>query len=314
VSIRSAESKARLQSVLPPNGQRVQVLVGETTRAIEAADIVILACKPTQYREILSSPGVGTALAGKTLVSILGGVTESDLRAVLRDVKCEILRALPNLAALVGESTTIISEVSNAEALEAVRQLFLQVGTVHVLPVEKIETAAVITASGPAFFATILESFSQALISKGFDEATAQALAAGSMRSCSSLAIAGHSPSYITKQVATVGGSTEKGLEVLEILNVGSSVDQAINAIFEAAKNLGKPTAKSTSSGVAQAKAEAIPTSMNAAVLKGVRQIVVESRPVPVILNPGDMIVKIKFAGLCGRYAKFDSKSISCTF
>jgi pyrroline-5-carboxylate reductase len=280
--------------------------VGETTRAIQAADVVILGCKSTQYREILGSPGVATALANKILISLLGGVAESDLRASLGHVGCDIFRVLPNVAALVGDSITLISANPNPEASKTVCQLFLLVGIVHVVAAEKIEAAAVITASGPAFFASVLESVSQALVAKGFDEATAQTFAAGSMRSCSGLAIAGYSPSHIIKQVATVGGSTEKGLKVLEDLHVGTSIGQAIDATFEAAKKLGRPTPKSDPPHT-PATAETIPTSMSAVVLKAVREIAVERKPVPYILESTDMIVKIKFSGLCGSYVPTSS-------
>jgi pyrroline-5-carboxylate reductase len=276
--------------------------VGETTRVIQVADVVILGCKSTQYREI------ATALANKILISLLGGVAESDLRASLGHVGCDIFRVLPNVAALVGDSITLISANPNPEASKTACQLFLLVGIVHVVAAEKIEAAAVVTASGPAFFASVLESASRALVAKGFDEATAQTFAAGSMRSCSGLAIAGYSPSHIIKQVATVGGSTEKGLKVLEDLHVGTSIGQAIDATFEAAKKLGQPTPKfDPPPPHAPATAETIPTSMSAVVLKAVREIAVERKPVPYILESSDMIVKIKFSGLCGSYVPTSS-------
>jgi hypothetical protein len=41
-------------------------------------------------------------------------------------------------------------------------------------------------------------------------------------------------------------------------------------------------------------------TTMRAVVFKGVGKIVVEDRPVPKIENSGDVIVKVRFAGVCG--------------
>lgn len=43
------------------------------------------------------------------------------------------------------------------------------------------------------------------------------------------------------------------------------------------------------------------PSTMRAVVFKGVRQVVVEDRPVPTIQDPGDIIVKVKYTALCGR-------------
>jgi threonine dehydrogenase-like Zn-dependent dehydrogenase len=40
---------------------------------------------------------------------------------------------------------------------------------------------------------------------------------------------------------------------------------------------------------------------MRAVVLKGVKSVVVEDRPVPTIHDPRDVIVKVRYTALCGR-------------
>ena len=202
---------------------------------------------------------------------------------------------------------TLVSGES-ANARQTACELFRHVGSVHEVPSEKIEAAAVVTASGPALFAATLQSMSLALVAKGFDEDSARGFAAASMRSTAGLAVAGYPPEYIIKQVATVGGSTEKGLRVLEELGVGEGFGRAVDATFKAAKKLGavKPAAAvEDSEGLGvdlSAQVQEVPGLMRAVVLKGVRQIEVEDRPVPTIVDDGDMIVKVQLSGLCGRY------------
>ncbi|USP76434.1 alcohol dehydrogenase [Curvularia clavata] len=310
ITTRTAESKLRLSSILrasPTTNLQLHVL--ETASTIQAANTIVLGCKSSQYREILSTPGVRAALCGKTLISVLGGVTESDLCTALGgeegEAQCDIVRALPNVAALVGESATLVSGGS-ASARQTACELFQHVGSVHEVPPEKIEAAAVVTASGPAFFAAVLQSVSLALVAKGFDEDSARMFAAASMRSTAKLAVTGQTPEYIIKQVATVGGSTEKGLRLLEELGVREGFGRAVNATFEAAKKLGaiKPAAtveNGASVGVdLSGQAHVIPETMRAVVLKGVRQIEVEYRSVPMIVDDCDMIVKVQLSGLCG--------------
>lgn len=41
-------------------------------------------------------------------------------------------------------------------------------------------------------------------------------------------------------------------------------------------------------------------TTMRAVVFKGVGEITVEDRPVPQVTDPGDAIIKVRFAGVCG--------------
>ena len=89
---------------------------------------------------------------------------------------------------------------------------------------------------------------------------------------------------------------------------MGEGFGRAVDATFEAAKKLGaaKPAAAVENCGSVgvdlSGPAQEVPESMRAVVLKGVRQIEVEDRPVPTIVDDADMIVKVQLSGLCGRY------------
>lgn len=47
------------------------------------------------------------------------------------------------------------------------------------------------------------------------------------------------------------------------------------------------------------------PNTMNAVILKGKLKVEVEQRPVPQIQEPTDVIVKVRYTALCGRYIQF---------
>lgn len=40
---------------------------------------------------------------------------------------------------------------------------------------------------------------------------------------------------------------------------------------------------------------------MRAVVFKGVKSVAIEDRPAPIIQDPRDVIVKVKYTALCGR-------------
>jgi D-arabinose 1-dehydrogenase-like Zn-dependent alcohol dehydrogenase len=44
---------------------------------------------------------------------------------------------------------------------------------------------------------------------------------------------------------------------------------------------------------------------MRAVVFKDVKKVELEDRPVPTIQDPKDIIVKVQYTALCGRYIKF---------
>jgi len=45
--------------------------------------------------------------------------------------------------------------------------------------------------------------------------------------------------------------------------------------------------------------------TMQAVVFKGKLQVAVEQRPVPKIQDPQDIIVKVRYTALCGRFAEY---------
>ncbi|KAB2569562.1 hypothetical protein DBV05_g11764, partial [Lasiodiplodia theobromae] len=230
-----------------------------------AADAVILACKPTQHAAILGTPGIAAALAGKPLISLLGGVTEEQLAASLAlspplsspsssssassppSAAAIIVRAMPNAAAAVRRSTTLLASSAFAPApaasgnggtammKDAIVRLFATLGSStappRVVSPSTLEAAAVVAASGPAFFARVVGAVADELHSLllaertgcagGAEDANAAAelalqLAAGAMGGAAALVEqGGWSAEEVERRVASVGGSTEKGLGVL---------------------------------------------------------------------------------------------------
>jgi len=42
--------------------------------------------------------------------------------------------------------------------------------------------------------------------------------------------------------------------------------------------------------------------TMKAVVFKGALKVVIEDRPIPKIVDPTDILIKVKYSALCGRY------------
>lgn len=81
-------------------GDAVTVLTKDNVQGAQAADVVLLGCKPQMYQEILGEEGMAAALEGKLLVSILAGVKIEQLRAVV-PASTRVVRAMPNTASKV---------------------------------------------------------------------------------------------------------------------------------------------------------------------------------------------------------------------
>ncbi|KAK0618751.1 hypothetical protein DIS24_g11569, partial [Lasiodiplodia hormozganensis] len=263
ITVRTPSSAAHIHSTFLSSASAttptVTLNTADPLTTCLAADAIILACKPTQHAAILGAPGIAAALAGKPLISLLGGVTEEQLAASLAlsppttssgsnpDAPPTIIvRAMPNAAAAVRRSTTLLASSAfaapaasgnggTAMMKDAIIRLFATLGSStappRVVSPHTLEAAAVVAASGPAFFARVVGAVADELhglllaeqtgCAGGAEDANAAAelalqLAAGAMGGAAALVEqGGWSAEEVERRVASVGGSTEKGLGVL---------------------------------------------------------------------------------------------------
>lgn len=247
VCVASLKSHQRLQLELYKNRQKITFFVQENIRGVTAAQVVILGCKPYQYREILAEPGVTRALQGKTLLSMLGGVSSSQLEATLGGQSwsledCNILRTIPNVAACVCRSLTLIESGEDSvkqDAQNMAVDLFSRVGRVKVIPSEQLEVGVVLSASTPAFFAAVSGAMLDSETLQHTDRETATELIAASMWSTAHLLFNGCSPQEICQLIATPKGSTSSGLHVLADSGVEQTFARALGETLDAAGVLG---------------------------------------------------------------------------
>lgn len=247
-----------------------------------------------------------------------------------------IVRAMPNAAAAVRRSTTLLASSAFAPApaasgiKDAITHLFTTLGTARVVPPATLEAAAVVAASGPAFFARVVGAVAEGL--HGLLDETgcggsaeenadlALQLAAGAMGGAAALVErGGWSAEEVEKRVASVGGSTAEGLRVLGERGVGEAMGEAVMVTFEAARGLGggrgddggvEGNGAPANNGLLEMPADGM---MKAVVLKKERQVVLEQRPIPAIEGPGEVLVKVEFSGLCGRYVDGDTYCLTFT-
>ena len=195
------------------------VFAHENVRGVRHGDVIILGVEPSVYRSVLAEPGMLEALEGKTLVSIVGGVSVAKLEdAVFHDSSmtaeekrqyCHVLRVTPGTSAAVRESVSLISEDPNsgcpAVVLNAVHSLFMRVGQVKIWPEHLQPVGATIVAGGLAFFSVALEGLVDRAVREGIEWEEAFQMAASCMTGLSKLIASGESPSEVRKKVATPG-------------------------------------------------------------------------------------------------------------
>ena len=226
------------------DGANVTVLARENVSGVRQADIVILGVEPSVVGEVLAEPGMRDALTSKILVSFVGGASIRMLKeaiygqdppSTLEDdarKRCQIIRVIPSTAAAVRGSFTLIIEEQDhpySQQLQTkITSLFLRVGSVRRIPDSIGHVGATLGASSPAFFALILEGAVDGAVELGMDRAAALEMASAAMRGAADLVAHGEGPEDVKRKIATPGGSTAVGLDLLEKAGAKHSMQQAI--------------------------------------------------------------------------------------
>ncbi|KAL2181822.1 pyrroline-5-carboxylate reductase dimerization-domain-containing protein [Thermothelomyces heterothallicus CBS 202.75] len=248
--VRRPESAKKLKNTFACHLSAVEIAQNDNVASVRRADVILLACKPYMVKEVLSEPGMAAALEGKLLISILAGVTETQIATTLAEANggsapagCRVVRAMPNTASLIRESMTVIG-ISNPpldpDTLGLVTWIFKRIGDVVYLPPSTMDVCTALCGSGPAFFALMLEAAIDGAVAMGLPRAEAQKMAAQTMKGAASLVLNGDHPALLRDKVSTPGGCTIGGLLVLEEGRVRGTVARAVREATVVASQLGQ--------------------------------------------------------------------------
>ncbi|KAL5115383.1 delta 1-pyrroline-5-carboxylate reductase [Pleosporales sp. CAS-2024a] len=244
-----APAEANVKKALAHYNFPLQTLTNDNLQGVQAADLVLLACKPHGYKHVLGEHGIRAALRGKVLVSILAGVSQQQIEDFLYpegvatvDGACRIVRVMPNTASFVGESMSVIQTSTpplSQSQHDLVSFVFSSIGRVVTLPPAQMDISTALCGSGPAFFALILEAAADGAVAMGLPRAEAQLMAAQTMRGTTGLVLNGEHPAVLKDKVSTPGGCTIGGLMSLEEDGVRGSIAKAIREACVVASRLG---------------------------------------------------------------------------
>ena len=183
----------------------------------ERFDAVLLGVKPQMIDDVAAQIRV-LAGAETTLFSILAGV-ELDSLAARFPESGALVRIMPNLAAAIGRSPIALFDRGLDDAGRAsVSALMAPLGTPEWLAVEaEFDLVTALAGCGPGFVYRFIDAMASGAAALGLDPAQAQRLAVATVEGAAMLAAASpHSPAELARRVASPGGSTQKGLDVLD--------------------------------------------------------------------------------------------------
>ena len=203
-------------------------VTSDNAAAVRSSELVILAVKPFQVKDVLN--GFKKELSPKQiLVSVVTGVLMEEIETTI-NMKLPVFRAMPNTAIAIQESMTCISYSNASETqISFVTALFANLGKVTVIDEKLMDAATVLGACGTAFAMRYIRANIQGGIEIGFDSATANLIAAQTVKGAAELLLQkGTHPEQEIDKVTTPKGCTIVGLNEMEHRGFSSSLIKGI--------------------------------------------------------------------------------------
>lgn len=179
-------------------------------------DVLVLAVKPQQLgvvRELFSRKGG----APRLLLSILAGVETATLSSAFG--AAATVRVMPNLPVSIGEGVSaLFSGDADAAARAEAASLIAPLGLIEWIDDESLfDAVTALSGCGPGFVFRFIEAMAEAGAALGLPADQAARLAVATVKGSGLLAAqSDESPAVLADRVASPGGSTREGLNVLD--------------------------------------------------------------------------------------------------
>ncbi|MCE8426184.1 MAG: pyrroline-5-carboxylate reductase [Candidatus Methanoperedens sp.] len=212
------------------------------SEVVNNSDIILIAVKPQIVPSVLNE--INKSIHDQIIISIAAGVPIAVFENNLPH-GTKVVRVMPNIAATVKEAASAISPGSavSREDLAIASEIFNAVGRSVVLSENLIDAVTGLSGSGPAYVFMIIDALADGGVHEGLDRSTARLLAAQTVLGAARMALeTGTHPCELKDMVTSPGGTTIRGIRVIEEGNVRAALINAVIAACGRSKELGNKT------------------------------------------------------------------------
>ncbi|MFD1634235.1 pyrroline-5-carboxylate reductase [Haloplanus ruber] len=214
--------------------EAIEPYCAETTSDVAAAtadaDVVFVAVKPDVVGAVLGDLDLS---ADQTLVTIAAGVPRS---FAAEHTDATVVRLMPNLAAETGTMAAAVSWDTPDADVSAVLDAL---GEFVVIDEDLMDVATALNGSGPAFVYYLIKSMQEGAVAEGMAPGDARTLAAQTFKGAAETVLRSEeSLDDLIDAVATEGGTTIEGMEVLWDSDADAVVGDAVHAAADRSREL----------------------------------------------------------------------------
>jgi pyrroline-5-carboxylate reductase len=243
--------------------EKYSVLVTGVTDAVENANLVVIAVKPSDVDAVTAEVADAAAKADRdsadqVFVSVAAGVATAYYESRL-PAGSPVLRVMPNAPMLVGAGVSAIAQgrFATPEHLKEVAALFDSVGGVLTVSETHMDAVTALSGSGPAYFFLMVEALVDAGVEAGLTRGVATDLVVQTLAGSAAMllermddspqpvgddATGRHvdtTPAQLRATITSPGGTTAAGLRQLERGNLREAVAAAVQAAKTRSEQLG---------------------------------------------------------------------------
>ena len=216
-------------------------VVPDAAEVAKKAQAVFLAVRPQDVAGLAAQ--VKPILTAKTvLISIVAGKSLATLRKMF-GAKVRLVRVMPNLALRANEGMCAICPARNATKADAklVTSILCAAGQTAILKERDFDAVTALSGSGPAFFAYMEEAMAEGGVRLGLKPDVARKLAEQTMLGTAAyLRKSGADLGEFIAGVATKGGTTAAGMDVMRASDFKKVVAATLDAAAKRSAELGR--------------------------------------------------------------------------
>lgn len=214
-------------------------VTADNRKAAEAADIIVVAVKAADAKLVLSE--ISDAASGKLVISVMAAISIRRLQNALP--KAKVVRAMPNIAARIGEAITAYAPGDGVtdKYTEQVQFVLGCFGDYIEVPESLMDAVTALSGSGPAYIAVLIDAMISGALKVGVPREVAFKLVTKTLTGTADLLNeTGMHPSELRDIVTTPAGTTIAGIYELEKGSFRTSIMNAVEAATQAAEKVAK--------------------------------------------------------------------------
>jgi pyrroline-5-carboxylate reductase len=231
-------TKRNLATIRSLESDKITV-TSDNKKAARESDVVIISVKAADAKHILDE--ISESVRSKIVISLMAAVSMRKIESAIPGAT--VVRAMPNIAATIGEAITAYAAGPNLSRKDrdTVEFILCCFGECIQVPESLMDAVTALSGSGPAYIAIMIDALVSAGLKVGLPRDVAFKLVTKTLTGTADLLSERQMhPAELRDSVTTPAGTTIAGIYELEKGSIRTSIMNAVDAATQASEKVAK--------------------------------------------------------------------------